>query len=253
MACFAAACSLALRSPPQMQRALRLARRRPARRWKQHRSSRRYWRHMLGGGEALPDSDCNGGTVVAARKFDLPFKVWAARPEPRCRLHAWPRRKGRPCSEVPLPHPGVPACLQGLRRPPPQVRVLAGPLIYVLAISALTAAYHELAEVRAPLLFRWARRMLAQGAAEGASGIEAPPRAGAAPQAGKVPPASWARLLGNNAPFQLTSFALSLLLVFRTNARRAAGGKGAPGGARGRRGRRGCGKAGVGCMLPAAR
>ncbi len=34
-------------------------------------------------------------------------------------------------------------------------------------------------------------------------------------QAGKVPPASWATMLGNNAPFQLTSFALSLLLVFR--------------------------------------
>lgn len=34
-------------------------------------------------------------------------------------------------------------------------------------------------------------------------------------QTGKVPPASWATMLGNNAPFQLTSFALGLLLVFR--------------------------------------
>ncbi|PRW56885.1 UPF0187 chloroplastic [Chlorella sorokiniana] len=44
-------------------------------RWKQHRSSKRYWRHMFGGGEPLPDSDCNGAGVVAARKFDLPSKL----------------------------------------------------------------------------------------------------------------------------------------------------------------------------------
>ncbi|KAI7841701.1 hypothetical protein COHA_004568 [Chlorella ohadii] len=92
-------------------------------RWKQHRSSKRYWRHMFGGGEPLPDSDCNGAGVVAARKFDLPSKL----------------------------------------------RTLAGPLVY----------------------------------------------------AGKVPPASWATMLGNNAPFQLTSFALSLLLVFRQAGRYA--------------------------------
>lgn len=42
-------------------------------------------------------------------------------------------------------------------------------------------------------------------------------------QAGKVPPASWATMLGNNAPFQLTSFALSLLLVFRQAGRWARG------------------------------
>lgn len=50
-------------------------------RWKQHRSSKRYWRHMCGGGEPLPKSDCNGGGVVAARKFDLPSKVrsWFSR------------------------------------------------------------------------------------------------------------------------------------------------------------------------------
>ena len=32
---------------------------------------------MFGGGEPLPDSDCNGAGVVAARKFDLPSKVRA--------------------------------------------------------------------------------------------------------------------------------------------------------------------------------
>ncbi|KAL4438051.1 hypothetical protein ABPG77_004272 [Micractinium sp. CCAP 211/92] len=103
-------------------------------RWKQHRSSLRYWRHLLGswGGRGVADVE---GEAVAA--FDLPSKV----------------------------------------------RGLSGPLLYVLFISTLVAVYHTLAE------------------------------------AGKVPhpKSDWAHL-GNNAPFQLSSFALSLLLVFRTNA-----------------------------------
>lgn len=41
-------------------------------------------------------------------------------------------------------------------------------------------------------------------------------------QTGKVPSASWATMVGNNAPFQLTSFALGLLLVFRCAGYRGA-------------------------------
>ncbi|KAL4425568.1 hypothetical protein ABPG75_009584 [Micractinium tetrahymenae] len=103
-------------------------------RWKQHRSSRRYWRHLFGswGGSSVADVE---GEEMAA--FDLPSKV----------------------------------------------RGLSGPLLWVFFISTLVAGYHALAE------------------------------------AGKVPRAwtDWLNL-GNNAPFQLSSFALSLLLVFRTNA-----------------------------------
>lgn len=196
---------------------------------------------MLGGGEALPDSDCNGGAVVATRKFDLPFKV------------------GMPASPqgcIP-PHAVVPPCLHEPRHLPPQVRTLAGPLAYVLVVSTITAAYHALAAVRAALACRgatrgqevWREAWCACGGS--AAGVCMPaPAAGshtrqrAAPQAGKVPPASWATMLGNNAPFQLTSFALSLLLVFRTNARwaRRRGG-------RTQAQRRGHRKGGVCCSL----
>ena len=65
-------------------------------RWKQHRSSKRYWRHMFGGGEPLPDSDCNGAGVVAARKFDLPSKVSLLRGGSYV-LRSWPSCQTCPC------------------------------------------------------------------------------------------------------------------------------------------------------------
>ncbi|PSC67989.1 Mitogen-activated kinase 14 isoform A [Micractinium conductrix] len=100
-------------------------------RWRQHRSSARYLRHMFGGGMRLLDTDSG---VTGA--FDLPSKVLG----------------------------------------------LAGPLLYVFVISLAVATYETLAEM------------------------------------GRLP-RPWASFnIANNAPFQLSSCALSLLLVFRTNA-----------------------------------
>ena len=140
--------------------------RRPQR-WKQHRSSRRYLRHLFGGGLRLVDTDAG---VTSA--FDLPSKV----------------------------------------------RGLAGPLLYVLAIACLVAAYETLAEVRGA---RPAPPEQAPAAAAARCSLRvpsAPQKTGTGPlQAGKVPVSPWLQL-GNSAPFQLSSFALSLLLVFRRRA-----------------------------------
>ena len=58
-------------------------------------------------------------------------------------------------------------------------------------------------------------KMLLSTCQASAAGHSAPLCPSPMPQAGKLPPANWATVLGNNAPFQLSSFALSLLLVFR--------------------------------------
>ncbi len=128
---------------------------------------------MFGGGEPLPDSDCNGAGVVAARKFDLPSKV---RPEIElngcrremkscccirsCAIAAGMtgcQRSQQLCTLARIllhltPTLAQPmTCTNPLRpcvAPPPlQLRTLAGPLVYVLVLSTLTAVYHALAAV----------------------------------------------------------------------------------------------------------
>lgn len=127
---------------------------------------------MFGGGEPLPDSDCNGAGVVAARKFDLPSKV-----RPEIELDGCCSKLGAQAAPAaaPLPHDWLsavaavvyarpqfaashthtgttddlhqPAAPVRCTAPPLQLRTLAGPLVYVLVLSTMTAVYHALAAV----------------------------------------------------------------------------------------------------------
>lgn len=198
--------------------------------WKRHRSSSRYWRHITGIFESRTVSPIPGMRTLIPRAAGSPER------EPRCAA----ARVGF------LPHRQPPTRLNLIRAPPPrlaspplsrlrscpaspapvcptQVSGLAAPLAYVMTLSSAVAAYHVLAEVR-----RRHEQWAAAPAAAPGTGLPSSAQLRCAPctaapdgsallrpsppQAGylmEVPDLK----LASNAPFGLTSFALSLLLV----------------------------------------